>query len=111
MSDSIKRITTLRSLYNAKNTQLTSSTNEELREIKTELKIANEERALGQDTNEVKTLIGSATSSPYLSDQPYYNKERLYNSPKEDSWKDIRSADENRQAAYNLMKLKRLNII
>ena len=111
MSDSIKRIDALRNIFNAKNTQAISSISEELRELKTELKIANHERALGQDTGDVKTLIGSATSSPYLSDQPFYNKERIYNSPKEDNWKDVRSEDENRQAAYNLMKLKRLNII
>ncbi len=111
MSDSIKRIDTLRSLYNAKNTQTTSSISEELRELKTELKIANEERALAQESNEVRTLVGSATSSPYLSDQPFYNKERIYNSPKEDSWKEVRSEEQNRQAAYNLMKLKKLNII
>ena len=111
MSDSIKRINVLRSMYNSRNTQLTSSTNEELREIKSELKIANDERALTQESNDVKNLIGSATSSPYLSDQPFYNKERYYNSPKETSWREVRTEEENRQAAYNLMKLKRLNII
>ena len=111
MSDSIKRINVLRSMYNSRNTQLTSSTNEELREIKSELKIANDERALTQESNDVKNLIGRATSSPYLSDQPFYNKERYYNSPKETSWREVRTEEENRQAAYNLMKLKRLNII
>ena len=111
MSDSIKRINVLRSMYNSRNTQLTSSTNEELRELKTELKIANDERALAQETNDVKTLIGSATSSPYLSDQPFYNQDRYYNSPKETSWKEVRSEEDNRQAAYNLMKLKKLNIL
>ena len=98
-------------MYNSRNTQLTSSTNEELREIKTELKIANDERVSIQESNDVKTLIGSATSSPYLSDQPFYNKERYYNSPQETSWREVRTEEENRQAAYNLMKLKRLNII
>ena len=68
-------------MYNSRNTQLTSSTNEELREIKTELKIANDERVSIQESNDVKTLIGSATSSPYLSDQPLYNHHRYYNSP------------------------------
>ena len=95
-------------MYNANSTQLTTSTNQELREIKTELKISNDEKAMSLETSDVKTLIGSATSSPYLSDQPFYNKERYYNSPKETSWREVRTEDENRQAAYNLMKLKRL---
>lgn len=111
MSDSIKRIDAFRTLFNARNTQSYSNLGEELRDIKTELKIANQENALAQDANNAKELIGIATSSPYLSDQPFYNKDRLYNSPKETSWKDVRSEDENRQAAYNIMKLKKLNII
>lgn len=111
MSDSIKRIEGLRTLFNAKNTQSYSNLGEELRNIKTELKIANHESALAQEENNGKEPIGSATSSPYLSDQPFYNKERIYNSPKETSWKDVRSEDDNRQAAYNIMKLKKLNII
>lgn len=111
MSDPIRKIDILRSLYNTQSAQTKENIGEELKQIKTELRIANDVKATEEASADVKTLVGSASGSPYLTDQPYYNKNVIYNSPAETSWKDVRSEEENRKAAYNAWNLKKLNIM
>lgn len=111
MSDPIRKIDIMRTLYNAQNTQTKENVGDELKQIKTELRIANDMKPTGEASGDVKTLVGSASGSPYLTDQPYYNKNVIYNSPAETSWKDVRSEEDNRRAAYNAWNLKKLNIM
>lgn len=113
MSESIKRINILRTIYNAKNDHTNTNVADELKQIKTELKIANDERAISGGSNNSDDTVDAIinTKSPYLEDQPYFKKELLYNSTKETDWKQVRSEEENNRAAYNAQKLRRLNII
>jgi hypothetical protein len=111
MSNPINKINVLRSLYNAQNSKGDNNIDQELKEIKTELRIANDVKATDEATSDVKTLIGSAIGSPYLTDQPWYNKTVIYNSPTETNWKEVRSEEDNRRAAYNFANLKKLNIL
>jgi hypothetical protein len=104
MSDQIKKIDTLRSIYNAKSIHANNSMDDELREIKTELKIAN-------DLQSTSNAITNATNSPYLEDQKFYNKEVRYNSERETNWKEVRSEEDNLRAAYNARNLRKLNIL
>lgn len=100
----------MRTLYNA-NSKLNLNIADELNEIKTELKIANE---LSADAAEAQSPINPATrltSSPYLQDQKFYMKEAVYNSPNETDWKQVRSEEDNRRAAYNARNLRKLNIL
>lgn len=111
MSNPINKINVLRTFYNAQNAKGETNIGQDLKEIKTELRIANDVKATDEASSDVKALIGSATGSPYLTDQPWYNKTVIYNSPTETSWKDVRSEEENRRAAYNFANLKKLNIM
>lgn len=108
MSDPIRKVDILRSLYNANNIKSNSSLGDELKEIKTELKVANDLQA---GTQSVSNAIANATHSPYLEDQKFYNREVRYNSPRETSWKEVRSEEENLRAAYNARNLRKLNIL
>lgn len=104
MSSSIKNIDTLRNLYKSQ----ASGTNEmirELRQIKNEIKIGNDIKT------QLETPITNATGSPYFKDQDYYNKNVLFNSPKETEWKNVPSYEENRQQALIAENLKKLNIL
>lgn len=110
MSDPIRKVQIMRTLYNA-GSKLNLNLADELNEIKTELKIANE---LSADAAEAQSSVNSATgltSSPYLQDQKFHLKEVLYNSPKEADWKEVRSEEDNRRAAYNARNLRKLNIL
>lgn len=104
MSDLIKKIDILRSIYNARSIHTNNGMDDELREIKTELKIAN-------DLQTSSNAITHSTNSPYLEDQKFYNKEVRYNSPRETSWKEVRSEEDNIRAAYNARNLRKLNIL
>lgn len=111
MSDPIKKVDILRSLYNASNIRSNSSLGDELKEIKTELKIANDLQTDGAGARSVANAITNATHSPYLEDQKFYNKEVRYNSERETSWKEVRSEEDNIRAAYNARNLRKLNIL
>jgi hypothetical protein len=103
-TDSIKRVDAMRASYKALETNNSSEYGRELQDIKTELKILNDENAYKS------TAINNASGSPYLGDQSYFYKDVLYNSPDETSWKEVKSYDEihNQFATFNL---KKLNII
>jgi hypothetical protein len=111
MSNPINKISILRSLYSAQDAKAQHNIGDDLKQIKTELRIANDMKATEEACSDVKTLVNSATSSPYLADQQYYNKTALYNSPNETNWKEVRSEEDNRRAAYNSWNLKKLNIM
>lgn len=102
-SDSLKVLEANRNYYRAQNTVSNSETERQLKEIKNELQILNDNQASNAP-------ITNATGSPYLSDQEFSLKNIIYNSPDETSWKDVKSYEEmyNKTATYNL---KKLNII
>lgn len=105
MNDGITKISLLRNLYRAEGR--VSSGNEEVRElkeIKSELKISNDLKAIEIDSK-------ALTSSPYYTDQSYYNPERIYNTSRETDWKEVRSQEENHRAALVFRNMKRLNIL
>lgn len=105
MSEGISKISLLRNMYKAESRVY--SGNEELRElkeIKNELKISNDLKAVEIDAKEL-------THSPYYTDQSYYNPERIYNSSRETDWKEVRSQEENLKAALVFRNMKRLNIL
>ena len=113
MSDPIRKLDILRSFYKAQNAKSYSNMGEELKAIKTELQLANDLSALGETSgsSRAENAASNATHSPYLEDQPYYNKEVRYNSDRETNWKEVRSEEDNRRAAFNFRNLKKLNII
>lgn len=111
MSDPIRKVDILRSLYNAKSMKANSGLDDDLKEIKTELRIANDLRTDGNGAESVANAITNSTHSPYLEDQKFYNKEVRYNSEKETSWKEVRSEEDNLRAAYNARNLRKLNIL
>lgn len=104
MSDPIKKVDILRSIYNSRSIHANNGIDDELREIKTELKIAN-------DLQVATAAVTNSTNSPYLEDQKFYNREVRYNSPRETNWKEVRSEEENLRAAYNARNLRKLNIL
>ena len=113
MSDSIRKLDILRSFHKAQNAKSYDNIGEELKAIKTELQLANDLKYLGETsgTSAPGNITSNATQSPYLEDQPYYNKEVRYNSERETDWKQVRSEEDNRRAAFNFRNLKKLNII
>jgi hypothetical protein len=105
-TDSLKRIDSMRSQYQAL-TKSTSSSDvvKELQEIKNELKIVNDIQSSADEP------ITNALHSPYLPDQKFYKKEVVINSEEETMWKkDLASYEEvhEKLAAFNL---KKLNIV
>lgn len=105
MSNGIKSVEFLRGYYKAQNGKGASNDNiRELKEIKNELKISNDLKAI-EISNDI------LTHSPYFTDQSYYNKDKIYNSEKETDWKTVRSEEENLKAALSLQTMKRLNIL
>lgn len=105
MSDGIKRLDSLRNLYKAQSGLSGSAVLGELKQITAELKIANNQNSADEKP------ITTSTNSPYLPDQPFYDKEALYNSPEEVDWKKVRSYEETKQNALVIRNLKKLNII
>ena len=104
MSD-IAKINLLRNAYNALNGSSDSEIVRELKRLKSEVQVSNALKATED------TPINSATNSPYLEDQPFYNKETLYNSKQETDWKEVRSYEEQKREALVFRNLKRLNIL
>ena len=105
MSDGIKTVEFLRSYYKAiSGSRVSNEDVRELKEIKNELMISNDLKAI--DISQ-ETL----THSPYFTDQSYYNKKQIYNSSIETDWKTVRSQEENIKAALVLNTMKRLNIL
>lgn len=105
MTDGIKRVDMLRQLYRSKESGASSAIEKELALIKNELAIANDEKSASASE------ITNATGSPYLSDQPYYSKEVIFNSPAEVDWKEVKSYEQSRNTDLAFKNLKRLNII
>lgn len=103
-SDSIKRLEAQRSYYKAIDSKSSDSMSRELVNIKNELKILNDERAIEE------RVITNKTGSPYLQDQEFYLRDAVYNSPEETSWKEVKSYDELYSKTVNL-NMKKLNII
>ena len=107
MSDytNVKRVDLLRNLYKAQSTYTSDRTVSELKEIKNELKIANDMKA----TDEEK--VNNVTNSPYLKDQPWYNKEVVFNTTKENDWREVKSYEDAKSEVLIFRNLKRLNIL
>lgn len=107
MSDynGIKRVDLLRNLYKASSTYSNDKTVSELKEIKNELKIANDMKAHDEDA------VTNATNSPYLKDRPWYNKEVIAGSEKETDWREVKSYEEAKNEVLIFRNLKKLNIL
>jgi hypothetical protein len=107
-SDGVNRINFLRQLYQSQETGGSSEEIRVLQKIKNELKIANDEK-----TRENKAIT-NATNSPYLSDQIFYKKDVIYNSPEETKWREVKSAEQalhDVQPEYVESNRRKLNII
>lgn len=107
-SDSITRINLLRSLYQSQETGSSSEQVRVLQQIKSELKIANDEKS------RENAAITNATNSPYLPDQVFYKKEIVYDSLTETSWREVKSAEatlKDAQTTYLESNRRKLNII
>lgn len=103
----IKPVDLFRAARNAESSGSSNGSQEvkELRQIKSELRVANDLKSIEIDeTNKL-------THSPYLEDQSFFKKEQIFNSEKETDWKKVRSEEENRREALIYRTLKRLNII
>lgn len=113
MTDPIRKLDIMRNLYKAQNAKSYSNIGEDLKAVKTELQLANDLSVLKEASviSEARINGSNATHSPYLEDQPYYNKEVRYNSDRETDWKEVRSEEDNRRAAFNFRNLKKLNIL
>lgn len=103
-SDSVKRLDAARNYYQAIKQPQSTEYGSELEDIKSELKILNDENAYKAK------VITNATGSPYLPDQSFYDKDVVYNSAEETSWKEVKSYDQLYNKTVNL-NLKKLNII
>lgn len=106
MTDSITKLNLMRSFYRAQESSTGREDVRELKQIKNELKLANDLSASSKD--EAKT---NATNSPYAPDQPNILKEVIYNSPEETDWKKVRTYEESRREAFVFKNLRRLNIL
>ncbi len=107
MSDfgNIKKVETLRAYYKATTAYTSNEQTRELREIANELKVAND---LKEEADE---KITNATGSPYLKDQPWYKKDVVLNSEKQEDWRDVKSYEDARQEVLIFKNLKKLNIL
>lgn len=94
----------LRNLYRSKEGGGSSEIVRELKLIKNEIKIANDENS------RASTPITNATNSPYLPDQNFQYKDVIFNSSEETKWREVKSYEQVREeVAYK--NLKKLNII
>jgi hypothetical protein len=107
MSDfnGIKKIDSLRNFYKGQSSYTNNETVGELREIKNELKVANDLTIIEEEK------ITNASGSPYLKDQPYYNKDVILGSIKETDWKEVKSYEDAKQEVIIFRNLRKLNII
>lgn len=101
----IKRVDLLRNLYRSQGSGSNDRTVSELKEIKSELKIANDMKAREEDA------ITNASSSPYLKDQPWYNKDVIAGTEKETDWREVKSYEEAKNEVLIFRNLRKLNII
>jgi hypothetical protein len=105
MTNSITKANLMRSFYKSQEAGSSSETVRELKQIKNEIKIAN-------DLSETEEApLTNKTNSPYAPDQPAILKEVIYNSEEETDWKKVRSYEESRREAFVFTNLKRLNIL
>ncbi|MDO9182535.1 MAG: hypothetical protein Q7U04_09000 [Bacteriovorax sp.] len=107
-SDGISRLNFLRQLYETKTNGNSSEVVRELQQIKTEVKIANDERVRDD------APLTNATKSPYLPDQMFFKKDVVYNSAEETKWKDVKTSDQvekETQENYLESNLRKLNVI
>ena len=102
MSD-VKRVEILRNLYKAQQGDSFNGLERSIKNAVIELKVANDMQASKQ--------VASANNSPYLTDQPYYNPEVVFNSSQETEWREVKTFEETRKDALVFRNLKRLNII
>lgn len=102
--DSIKKVDFLRSYYRANTASSGSEVVRELKEIKNELRVANNMRA-----DDVTPT--NATGSPYLNDQTFQLQNVLFNSPRETEWKEVPSYEQTRENALVFRNLKKLNVL
>jgi hypothetical protein len=107
-NDPIGRINSLRSYYKAVATKSDNEVVNALEDVKTEIKILNDENA----REEVK--ITNALNSPYLLDQMSFMPNVVYNSPQETSWKDVKSFEQTKaeiEERFANLNKKKLDII
>lgn len=101
MSDEyLKRINMLRAFHYSQGGGSSSEQVRELKQIKGELKIFNDEFA------RKSVPITNATNSPYLQDQDFQKPGVLLGSAEETEWKEVKSAEQLQKEA-----LRKLNII
>lgn len=106
--DGINRLSLMRSLYKAQETSSSNDVVRILQDIKNEIKIANDEQQR-QDL-----VVSNATGSPYLTDQITFNKNIVYNSPAEGSWRDVKSFEQTKKEIedrYVELNKRKLDII
>ena len=107
-SDPIGRINSLRSYYKAISTPSANEVVNALEDVKTEIKILNDENA----REEVK--ITNALNSPYLLDQMSFLPNVLFNSPQETNWKEVKSFEQTKaeiEQRYASLNKRKLDII
>ncbi|QDK41529.1 hypothetical protein DOM21_08705 [Bacteriovorax stolpii] len=106
MTDGVRKLDLLRGFYRAQ-ARASGSESSELKEIASELKIANELKA------QEEVEITNATGSPYLQDQSWQKKGVLLGSAEETDWKKVKSYEEAHDKTLPLSRenLKKLNII
>lgn len=103
-SHPVNKVDSLRAFYKALTRHSSNESLSELKEIKNELKVANDLK-INEEQNT------NASGSPYLKDQDFYKKEVFFNSPKETDWKKVKSSEELKQDALAFTKLRKLNIL
>lgn len=96
----MKRVQMLRSFHNSRESGSSSETVRELKQIKSELRIINDENS------RKSAPITNATNSPYLADQSFQSPHVIFNSEQETQWKEVKSPEQLRQEV-----LRKLNII
>ena len=107
MSDynGIKKLDLYRNFYKAESRYTNDKNLRELQEIKNELKISNDMKAQEDDP------VSNVTGSPYLKDQPWYNKQAIAGTEKETDWREVKSYEEAKNEVVIFRNLRKLNII
>lgn len=88
MNDPIRRINMLRAFHTGREAGSSSEVTRELKQIKGELRILNDENA------RKTTPITNATNSPYLPDQSFQTPGVVFNSTEETEWKEVKTAEQ-----------------
>jgi hypothetical protein len=96
----------MRTLYRSvQNSSSSADVANELREIKNEMQIANDEKANADEP------ITNALHSPYLPDQKFYKKNVVLDSSEETMWKKDLPSYEDTHGKLVEYNLKKLNIL